>query len=245
MEMQARRNAKMWLFADYDIDTQQQVKALLEASDNRPLVDAFCSTLEFGTGGMRGLDGVGTNRMNRYTIRTATQGVAQVIAKYNPASQEPPRVFIGYDTRLHSLLFAQEAARVLAANGIQALLCTAPRPTPFVSFSCRYFSCSAALMITASHNPAVYNGYKVYWSDGGQVLPPYDIDIVAAVAAIADPSQVQVAPLDHPLIVQVGADADVAYLQALQSLQLFPEENKKHGSELAVVYSSLHGTGIT
>lgn len=233
---------KQWLSPPYDEETQQEVKRLLD-SNPKELADAFYKNLTFGTGGMRGIMGIGTNRLNIYTIRQATQGLASCLQK--EYLTDPISVFISYDSRHHSKEFAEEAALVLAGNGIKVYLTEALRPTPLVSFGCRYNSCKAAIMITASHNPPEYNGYKVYWKDGGQVLPPYDERITFEVEN-TDLSKVKRADsLDHPLIEKVGDDVDEAYLDALSTLPFYPDTNKKEGQKLSICYTSLHGTGIT
>lgn len=239
-----KQNVDHWLNGGYDAATKAEIERLMEENPQE-IVDAFYTNLSFGTAGMRGIIGVGTNRMNPYTVRAATQALANYINK-QPKQAQTEGVFIGYDSRQYSQIFAEESAKVLAANGIKAYLCSALRPTPFVSFGCRYKHCLSAIMITASHNPPQYNGYKVYWSDGGQVLPPHDKGIIAEFNAITDISQVKkVKSLSHPLIEIVGKDVDEAYLQAISKQQNYPKENAVHGKELKVVYSSLHGTGIT
>ena len=230
-----------WLQPPYDFETQRAVRDLKE-KDPAALIDAFYTTLPFGTGGMRGLMGVGTNRMNRYTVRRATQGLANYILAQKVKG---PKVFISYDSRHHSLLFAQETASVLAGNGIGVILTKELRPTPFVSFNCRHFACIAAVMITASHNPPTYNGYKVYWKGGGQVVPPHDIGILHAVRQIETPLQVAIASLNHPLIHFLGSQGDEPYFQAITSLQNYPDVNQRDGNQLKIIYSPLHGCGIT
>jgi len=233
-----RKNAEMWLEGPCDEETKEKIRQM----SDEELIDAFYKKLEFGTGGLRGVMGVGSSRINRYTVGAATQG----LARYLLSRFEKPSVLIGYDCRNGSRLFAEEAARVLAGNGIHAFLTRQLRPTPLVSFGCRHLKCSAAIMITASHNPPEYNGYKVYWSDGCQVLPPHDKGIIEEVDKIADFSEVKRAEsLKSPLIEEVGEELDRAYLDAVGKYRLQPEEDSGHGSELKVVYSSLHGTGIT
>jgi phosphoglucomutase/phosphomannomutase len=232
--------AKAWLSPAYDAATQKEVRRLIETSPDL-LADAFFTDLAFGTGGMRGLMGVGTNRMNRYTIRRTTRG----LATYLKTAADPRKgVLIGYDTRHHSREFAEEAARVLAAQEIPVFLFEGPRPTPLVSFGCRHLQCAAALMITASHNPKEYNGYKVYWSDGGQVVAPHDRGIMAAIEPLGWETEIPLASLSDPRISSVGKTVDAAYLKAIESLQHFPAENRQHGRDLKIVYTSLHGTGI-
>ncbi|MBS0603617.1 MAG: phospho-sugar mutase [Verrucomicrobia bacterium] len=236
------RRVNYWLTGPFDEATKTQVRALKDGNP-QGLVDAFFSDLSFGTGGLRGIMGPGTNRMNVYTIRLATQGLANYLHKQNP--QGKLSVLIGYDSRHHSEEFAKEAARVLAASGIHVYLLSQLRPTPYISFACRYKKANAAIMITASHNPKEYNGYKVYWSDGAQVVAPHDEGIVKEVDALKDLSSVKLAEINDPLIESVPTSLDDAYLKAIAPLQHFPEENKKSGPSLKIVYTSLHGTGIT
>ncbi len=237
-EIQSR--VEPWLHPPYDQETQAAVKQLID-SDPTQLIDAFGATISFGTGGMRGLMGVGTNRLNPYTIRNATQGLALYLLQ----QASHPTVFISYDSRRHSALFAQETACVLAGNGIRVFLTPSLRPTPFVSFGCRYHNCTAAVMITASHNPPNYNGYKVYWSDGAQVVFPHDQGIMREVATITSPTQVKRADPSSSLINEVTSATDDAYFQSILSLQNFPETNRSDGHTLHIVYSPLHGTGMT
>lgn len=232
-----------WLNGAYDEASKEQIRNLLK--DNpKEAFDAFYKTLSFGTGGMRGLMGVGSNRMNVYTIRSASQGLANYLLKKHPGKQIT--VFIGYDSRHHSKEFASETAKVFAGNGIKAYLTDDMRPTPFVSFGCRFMKCDAAVMITASHNPPEYNGYKVYGSDGGQVISPEDVAIVEEAAKIQSPELVKtVDSLKNPLIEILDEEVDDAYLSAIQTLAFYPEKNKANGASLKIVYTSLHGTGIT
>lgn len=237
-------NITAWLEGDYDEATKAEIRELI-SKEPQKAVDAFYTHLSFGTGGLRGIMGVGTNRMNIYTVGAATQGLANYI-KTQPAKEKEHSVFIGHDSRFHSREFAEEAAKVLAANGIRAYLADELRPTPYVSFGCRTKGCTAAIMITASHNPPEYNGYKVYWSDGGQVVPPHDRAIIDEVKKITDNARVMVAEdLDHPLITLVNGEIDTAYLESIAKRQLYPEVNHDQGCDLKIVYTSLHGTGIT
>ena len=238
-----------WLHGSYDEKTKAEIRLLLE-QDPGTLADAFFKDLSFGTGGMRGIMGVGTNRVNIYTIRRATQGLCNYLKK-----QPFPKisVFIGYDVRHHSKEFAEEAARVFAGGGVEVFLTRDICPTPLVSFGCRHFHCQAAVMITASHNPKQYNGYKVYWQDGAQVVPPHDTGIMEEVFLVSEqihpvPDHKNfpenfcgrvLAPLDSPLIRYIGDELDASYLPHLQ--QLYPELDK---SSLKILYSPLHGTGI-
>lgn len=244
LDSTTQKNVDLWLNGDYDEDTKASIRHLLRENPQE-IINAFYTHLTFGTGGLRGLMGVGCNRINLYTIKAATQGLANYIKK-QPKPKHGYAVFIGYDSRFQSREFAEASAKVLAGNGIHVYLCNELRPTPLVSFGCRWKQCSAAIVITASHNPPEYNGYKVYWSDGGQVLPPHDKGIIQEVNAITDLGMIQEGDtLQHPLIEEVVNEVDEAYLQNLESLQHYPQENRAHGSELKVVYTSLHGTGIT
>ena len=237
-----QRRVDYWLSGPFDEKTKADVRALKE-NNAQGLIDAFYSDLVFGTGGMRGLMGPGTTRLNIYTIRLATQGLANYLRKESPSGKLS--VVIGFDSRHHSHEFAREAAKVLAGNGIHVYLLSELRPTPYISFACRYKKANAAIMITASHNPKEYNGYKVYWSDGAQVVYPHDEGIVKEVDALSDLSSVKLSGLDDPHIEIVPTSLDDEYLKAIAPLQYFPEEDKKNGPALSIVYTSLHGTGIT
>ncbi|KIC71297.1 phospho-sugar mutase [Candidatus Protochlamydia amoebophila] len=244
-DLVTQKNVNLWLEGQYDVATKAEIKQLL-LEDPKHIVDAFFTNLTFGTGGLRGIMGVGTNRMNFYTVRAATQGLANYINKQPNETQKKRAVFIGYDSRHHSREFAEETAKVLAANKIHVYLFKDIRPTPLVSFACRYKKCIAAVMITASHNPPEYNGYKVYWSDGGQLVPPHDDGVIAEASRIVDPNQVKVChSLDDLLIEEIDNEIDEAYLKAIRPLQHYPEINRKQGSQLKIAYTSLHGTGIT
>ncbi len=233
MPTQIEERIQSWLSGPFDEKTKSEIRRL-QKEDPKELSAAFFKDLSFGTGGMRGIMGIGTNRMNIYTIRMATQGLAQYIQKQPGDS---PSVFIGYDVRHHSRAFAEEAAKVLSGNGIRALLAKEITPTPLVSFACRHYHCSAAIMITASHNPPQYNGYKVYWNDGAQVVPPHDEGIMAEVAHIKSPAQVKLGKSYE----EIDGAIDTAYLAELKKLQLFPDLKKV---PLKVVYTNLHGTGL-
>ncbi len=240
IEPMAKNNLEMWMNADLDAASRDEIEALLNTP--KQLNDAFYTRLSFGTGGLRGLMGVGSNRINKYTIRMTTQGLANYLTRHNAENS----VFIAYDSRRNSRLFAEEAAKVLAGNGIRAYVTKELRPTPLASFGCRYLQCTAAIMITASHNPPEYNGYKVYWSDGAQVIPPHDQGIVDEVNNITDMGLVKsVDSFDHPLITLVGEEIDNAYLEEIKPLQFYKDANRQHGRRLNIVYTSLHGTGIT
>lgn len=242
MDTQTKNNVDSWLSGSYDEATKNEIRKLQKENPHE-LIDAFYTRLEFGTGGLRGKMGVGTNRMNVYTVRAATQGFANYLNKQS--KKEKHSVLIGYDSRNNSLFFAQESAKVLASNNIQVYLYNTVSPVALVSFGLLHKKCSAGIMITASHNPAVYNGYKVWWSNGAQVLPPHDTGIIEEVNKIQDPSQVSVKPFAPSMIQEVGEDIYNAYLQTIRNLQLHPGQNRTKGKNLKIVYTSLHGAGIT
>lgn len=202
------------------------------------------SDLNFGTGGVRGIMGVGANRINRYTIRHYTQALANYLNK-QPKTSKELSVIIGYDSRHHSREFAEESAVVLARNHIRVYIYSEMRPTPLVSFGCRYKKCSSAIMITASHNPPQYNGFKVFWNDGSQLSYPHDQGIIDEVKKITDMDRIIYTDIKSPLIEWIGDEIDAEYLNAIFSMQLYPQDNKNQGHSLKVVYTSLHGTGIT
>lgn len=235
------RRAMTWLEGNYDQETKMQVLQLRN-SDPAGLEDAFYKNLEFGTGGLRGIMGVGTNRMNKYTVGMATQGLANYIL--SRSGVEDPKVCVSYDSRNNSKEFARITAEVLSANGIHVYLFDNIRPTPEMSYAVRLKGAVAGVMITASHNPKEYNGYKVSWSDGGQVTSPVDKEIVEEVAKITDPSQVKFTSdkkcggIEH-----MGAEVDEKYLNDLLSLSLSPEACEKH-NDIKIVYTPLHGCGV-
>lgn len=241
---QTASNIARWLNGTYDEETKEAVRRLIEKHPQEA-VDAFYTHLSFGTGGMRGLMDVGTNRINKYTIRATTQALANYINKH-PSPSQGHSAFIGFDSRHHSHAFAQEAAQVLAANGIRVFLCKEFRPTPLISFGCRLKNCTAGIMITASHNPPQYNGYKVYWNDGGQVLPHQSQDIMNEMAKISNEGIVKsVSSINDPMITIVSEEIDRLYIDEGTRLQNYPEDNRLYGKDLKIIYTSLHGTGIT
>ena len=234
--------AEKWLNGNFDAETQAEVKKMMD-TDPVALEDAFYKNLEFGTGGLRGIMGAGTNRMNKYTVGMATQGLANYIKAHVEGKSS---VCISYDARNNSELFARISAEVLANNGIDVWLFDALRPTPELSYAIRFKGATAGIMVTASHNPKEYNGYKVFWSDGGQITAPVDKDVVAEVAKIADPSDVRFEPVPGIAPAQIrmmGAEVDEAYLRDITSLMLSPESVARHG-DLKIVYTPLHGCGV-
>lgn len=243
MERDYRKVAESWLTGNFDEQTKKEVKALMDG-DPAALEDAFYRNLEFGTGGLRGVMGVGTNRMNKYVVGMATQGLANYIK--NNVKREKLSVCISFDSRNHSQEFAGIAAQVLSANGLDVFLFDSLRPTPELSYSIRSTHSIAGIMVTASHNPAEYNGYKVFWEDGAQITSPVDTDIVAEVSKIEDPSQILYeAPAGAKAgnITMMGKDMDEKYLSDILSLMLSPEVRAKH-SDIKFVYTPLHGTGV-
>ncbi|MBP5218565.1 MAG: phospho-sugar mutase [Bacteroidales bacterium] len=233
--------AKKWLDGDFDPETKMKV---LELRNNDPagFEDAFYKTLEFGTGGLRGLMGVGTNRMNRYTVGMATQGLANYILK--KVKGDDIRVCISYDSRNNSKMFAKITADILSANGLHVFIFDNIRPTPELSYSIRKKGAVAGVMVTASHNPKEYNGYKVYWSDGAQIVPPTDKEIIEEVSRVTEPSQVRFVRGEHCGEVELmGKDVDEAYINDILSLTLSPEARERH-SDIKIVYTPLHGCGV-
>jgi phosphomannomutase len=244
IDPQTQKSIDSWLEGDYDAETKESIRQL-QQENPQEIIDAFYKTLSFGTGGMRGKMGVGTNRMNFYTIRAATQGLANYLLLQPIRYHSPHRVCIAFDCRHNSHAFALEAAKVLAANGIEVFIYRELRPVASVSFGVLHLKCNAGIMITASHNPPEYNGYKVYWSYGGQVLPPQDEEITQQVNSITSLNMVKVGTFPHTLIHEIGEETDKAYLQAIHPCQLHLGDNQTHGQRLKIVYTSLHGAGIT
>lgn len=229
-----------WLEGNYDAATKEEIRSL-QASQPALLQDAFYRNLEFGTGGLRGLMGVGTNRVNKYTIGMATQGFSNYLLKTYP--NESIAVVVGHDSRNNSRFFAETTAQVFAANGIKVYLFEALRPTPELSFAIRQLQCKAGVVCTASHNPKEYNGYKAYWNDGGQLVPPHDKNVITEVEAIQSLEEVKWNG-GEALIEIIGASMDEAYIKMLQSLSVYPEVIAAQ-SDLKIVYTPIHGTGIT
>lgn len=243
MEANYRKAAQSWLDGNFDEQTKAEVKAMMEG-DPAILEDAFYRNLEFGTGGLRGVMGPGTNRMNKYVVGMAAQGLANYIKKN--VKKEGLSVSISFDARNHSAEFAQVSAQILAANGLDVYIFESLRPTPELSYAIRSNKSIAGVMVTASHNPAEYNGYKVFWEDGGQITSPVDKDIVDEVGKITDPSMILYeAPEGEKSgkIMTMGKEMDEKYLNDILSLTLSPEACRKH-SDIKFVYTPLHGTGV-
>ncbi len=232
--------AQNWLTPQYDEETREEVKKMLDAEDKTELIESFYKDLEFGTGGLRGIMGAGTNRMNRYTVGAATQGLANYL---KDCFKDLPQiaVAVGHDVRHNSRKFAELTADIFSANGIKVYLFDGPCPTPEVSYAIRKLGCQSGVMVTASHNPKEYNGYKAYWSDGAQMIAPHDVKTIEYVNAITSVDQIKFTPAKE-LIQIVGKDIDEMYLDDIHSLSLDPEADKRH-SDMKIVYTPIHGTG--
>ncbi len=228
-----------WLKGSFDQATKDEITKLQKENPNE-LADAFYKNLEFGTGGLRGIMGVGTNRMNKFTVGMATQGYANYL-KQSFAGQEV-RVAIAHDSRNNSRFFAETTANVFAANGIKVFLFEALRPTPELSFAIRYFKCQGGVVCTASHNPKEYNGYKAYWNDGGQLVPPHDKNVIREVEKIASINDVKWTGGEANITI-IGKEVDNAYMDMVKGLSVYPEVIRKEHN-LKIVYTPIHGTGI-
>ena len=237
MEIKTEQKIQQWLDGNYDDKTKQQIRQL-QHEDPAQLEDAFYQDLEFGTGGLRGIMGVGTNRMNKYTVGMATQGYANYLLQ----SFDKASVAIAHDVRNNSRSFAEIAAHIFAANGIKVFLFEALRPTPELSFAIRHLGCQGGLVITASHNPREYNGYKAYWNDGAQLVPPHDKNVIAEVMKITSVDDVKWTGSDENITL-IGEDLDKAYLAMVTRLSINPDACVRH-QDLKIVYTPIHGTGI-
>ena len=233
-------NVQRWLSGNYDANTKQIILEL-QANSKEELQDSFYRNLEFGTGGLRGIMGVGTNRINKYTIGMATQGFSNYLLKTYP--NESIAVAIGHDSRNNSRFFAETTAQVFAANGIKVFLFEALRPTPELSFAIRQLKCKAGVVCTASHNPKEYNGYKAYWDDGGQLVPPHDKNVISEVELIQNVDEVKWSGGEHNIQL-MGEAMDQDYIKMLKSLSVYPEIIAQQ-QDLKIVYTPIHGTGIT
>ena len=237
---ECEEKAKVWTTSPlYDEKTQASVRKMLENPDKTELIDAFYRTLEFGTSGLRGIMGPGTNRMNIYTVGAATQGMANYLLQHFKDRNEIS-VAIGHDCRNNSRLFAETVAQIFSANGIKAYLFDAMRPTPEISFAIRHLGCQAGVILTASHNPKEYNGYKAYWDDGAQVLPPHDIGIIEEVGKVGV-EDIKFKG-NNDLIQIIGEEIDREFLQKIHTLSIDPEVIKRQ-KDLSIVYTPIHGTG--
>lgn len=237
----SKSNAARWLNSAIDQVTRAQINKLLTQENPKELIDSFYKSLEFGTGGLRGVMGVGPNCMNKYTVGSATQGLANYLKKERKGKEIS--VAIAHDSRNNSKFFAEIVAHVMSANGILVHLFTELRPTPLLSFAIRYLKCDSGVVITASHNPKEYNGYKAYWKDGAQLVPPHDKNVINEVNAITDFDQIQFQP-NLNLIKSISPDVENAYYEEVK--KLIPKKESIHRQkDITLVYSSLHGAGIT
>ena len=235
---QCEARAKEWLSPAFDEETRKEVQAMLDNADKTDLIDAFYRDLEFGTGGLRGIMGAGTNRMNKYIVGMATQGFANYINKAFPNIQ--PAVVVGHDCRNNGRMFAESVADIFSANGIKVYLFESLRPTPEISFAIRHLKCQAGVNVTASHNPREYNGYKAYWDDGAQVLTPHDVGIIEEV------NKVKISDVkwqaDKDLIIPIGGEEDWDYIQAVKEAMVDQDVILRQ-KDLNIVYSPMHGAG--
>lgn len=239
--LEVRAKAQRWLDGNYDEETKKQVKAMLDNNDTTDLIESFYKDLEFGTGGLRGIMGVGTNRMNIYTMGSATQGLANYLIK-EFGKNSSIKVVLGHDCRNNSRLFAETAANIFSANGIKVYLFEDLRPTPEVSFAIRHLGCQSGVMLTASHNPKEYNGYKAYWNDGAQVLAPHDTNIIREVNAIKSVDDIKFK--GNPALIEIiGKEIDDIYLNKINTISLSPDSIKRN-SDMKIVYTPIHGTTV-
>ena len=241
IDASAKTNVATWLNGSYDEETKQAIREMMENNPNE-LNESFYRNLEFGTGGLRGIMGVGTNRMNKYTVAMATQGLANYVKKCFPTAN-PIKAAVSHDSRNHSREFAEITANVLAANGFHVYLFDGMRPTPELSFAVRHFGCQTGVMVTASHNPKEYNGYKAYWDDGCQLVAPHDTNVIDEVLKIQKLEDVKMTGGESNIEI-IGENVDSVYLNRIEQNSLHPELIKKH-HDLKIVYTPLHGTGIT
>ena len=234
--------AQRWLSGNYDEETKKEVEKMLDNEDKSLLIDAFYRELEFGTGGLRGIMGAGSNRVNKYTVGSATQGLSNYLLQ-EFADLPEIKVVIGHDNRNNSRKYAEITANIFSANGIKVYLFEALRPTPEVSFAIRKLGCQSGVMMTASHNPKEYNGYKAYWNDGAQVLAPHDKNIIAEVNRIKNVDDIKFEG-NPDLINIIGKDMDLAFLEEVKKLSLSPDAIERQ-HDLKIVYTPIHGAGIT
>ena len=236
MEKNIEERINSWLNGAYDEETKKEIKNLLDSQNEKELTDAFYRDLEFGTGGLRGIMGVGTNRMNKYTVGRATQGLANYILKQNGNDF---KVAIGYDSRNNSDIFSKTAAEILSSNGIKVYLYDDIHPISLLSYAVRSLGCIAGIVVTASHNPKEYNGYKVYWTDGAQVIPPHDKNIIDEVLKVS-PEEVKMG--DNSKVSLIGKDIEDKYMNDLMGYLVNPDIIKKH-NDIKIVYTPIHGSG--
>ncbi|MBQ1175963.1 MAG: phospho-sugar mutase [Paludibacteraceae bacterium] len=236
-----KKKAQLWLDGNYDADTKAAVKALMDNADTTELIESFYKDLEFGTGGLRGIMGVGSNRMNIYTVGSATQGLSNYLKK--EFAGQSISVVVGHDCRNNSRLFAETAANIFSANGIKVYLFEDLRPTPEISFAIRHLGCQSGIVVTASHNPKEYNGYKAYWADGAQVIAPHDTNIISEVNKIKSVDDVKFTG-NPELIEIIGENVDSVFLEKISKLTLSPDSIRRN-KDMKIVYTPIHGTGAT
>lgn len=241
LDQQTKSRIDQWISAEYDAETVAQVKQLVDNNEETELLDSFYKELEFGTGGLRGIMGVGSNRINKYTLGKATQGLANYLKKQFPDQQI--KVAVSYDSRNNSQTLGHLVADVFSANDIHVFLFEQLRPTPMLSFAVRHFNCQSGVMLTASHNPKEYNGYKAYWNDGGQLVAPHDANVITEVNTITSVKDIKFERNSNNITI-VGADFDDIYVQANKRLSIHPEAVEAQ-TDLKIVFSPIHGTGIT
>jgi phosphoglucomutase len=235
-----KKRAAIWLGNEFNEETRKEVREMLDKDENK-LIDAFYQDLEFGTGGLRGIMGAGTNRMNIYTLGMATQGLANYIIK--KVGKNGIRVAIAHDCRNNSRYFAETTADIFSANGFEVFLFESLRPTPELSFAIRHYKCQSGVVITASHNPPEYNGYKAYWDDGGQVVPPHDVGIIDEVRKITSVNEIRFDAKKDKIKI-LGKETDELFLNEVKKMSINPEVISKH-KEMGIVYTPIHGTGVT
>ncbi len=240
MDNEILLKAKKWLSGNYDKETKDQIEYLIN-NDEKELIESFYKDLEFGTGGLRGIMGAGTNRMNIYTIGAATQGLANYVKK-NFSDLKEIRTAIAYDCRNNSKLFAETTANIFSANGFKVYLFESLRPTPELSFAMRHFGCQSGVVITASHNPKEYNGYKAYWDDGGQLVSPHDKNVIDEVNNITNIDDIKFKGIKENITI-IGEEIDTLYISKIKELSLSPELIEKY-NDMKIVYTPIHGTGV-
>jgi len=236
-----KSKAQVWLTNSYDAETRAQVQAMLDNEDSTELIEAFYKDLEFGTGGLRGIMGVGTNRINVYTVGAATQGLSNYLKK-EFSNLDQIKVVIGYDCRNNSRKYAEISADIFSANGIKVYLFEDLRPTPEMSYVIRKLGCQSGIILTASHNPKEYNGYKAYWDDGAQMVPPHDKNTIAEVNKIRNASDIKFKG-NKELIEIIGEEVDKQYIDALTTISLSKDSIERH-KDMKIVYTPIHGTGV-
>lgn len=241
MEKLVRERAEKWLNSQINEASKAEIKHLLQPENQKELIESFYKNLEFGTGGLRGIMGIGTNRVNIYTIGMATQGLANYLLKSFP--NQTISVVVAHDSRNNSKLFAETTANVFSANGIKVYFFSDLRPTPELSFAIRHLGCQSGVVLTASHNPKEYNGYKAYWNDGAQITPPHDSNVIEEVNKIANISDVKFNRVEQNITL-IGEEIDKLYLEQIKKLSLKPSMVKEQ-HKLKIIFSSIHGTGIT